>query len=96
MNADEKRGYGKGYSAGTRRAVREINHDQVRAEQEAFEREVFVAVLPALLVDKTWKTGDKRWSTMQEYTSGAREFASEAGKRFNFLPPLEWKGGDDS
>jgi hypothetical protein len=40
---------------------------------------VFCAALQGMLASpRTWHTGEKRWSTVQEYVAGARDFANEA------------------
>jgi hypothetical protein len=89
IKAAEKRGYSKGYAARIRR-VDKRNAASMRAfMREEFERQVFVAILPEL-VARPWRTGEKNWTTMDQFIGGAREFASKAATQFNFpLPPSD-------
>jgi hypothetical protein len=68
MTVDEKRGYAKGYAAGTKRTDRD------------FERAVFLAVLPEL-IRKPWLTGEKTWTTMDQFVRGAADFAAKSVRR---------------
>jgi len=85
MNPDEQRGYSKGYAAGKRRADRERQAEREMRAADAFERAVFLAVLPALVAKGTWgSTVDgqhKPWTTPKEYVKGAWNFARIARKQ---------------
>ena len=82
----EKLGSARGYQAGLRRKKREDSRAIALAMREEFERQVFIAVLPQLL-SAPWRTGKKTWTTIDEFVSGARDFATKASKRFPFTPP---------
>lgn len=82
----EKLGYARGYQAGLRRKKREDSRAIALAMREEFERQVFIAVLPQLL-SQPWRTGDKTWTKMEDFISGAQDFATKASKRFPFTPP---------
>lgn len=82
----EKLGYAKGYQAGMRRKKREDSRAVALAMREEFERQVFLVVLPEL-IRAPWKTGEKTWTTMDQFIGGAHDFAAKASKRFPFTPP---------
>ena len=96
MNEDQLKGYNRGYAVGRKKAqydrVRELEAHR-RAE---FERQVFLAVLPVLVRTDTWSTGGKKWSSINDYVSGAWDFARTAktGTHFTGIDFSKVKGDD--
>lgn len=74
----EKRGYGKGYRAGRRRAARELSWEERQEKRNAFWREAFLAALPSAIEVQGWTSGGKPVTNLKERTKLARDFANEA------------------
>lgn len=83
QSGEEKRAYAKGYGAGKRYADHQIDQALKDWREEQFKQQVFLAILPEL-VRRPWKTGEKSWSSMDEFVSGAWKFANLAVKRTFF------------
>lgn len=54
MTPEQKSAYNKGYAAGRRRKQREIRAEVDERERRAFRERAFLALLPALIVDRGW------------------------------------------
>lgn len=88
IKAAELRGYSRGYSAGKRRAEREEAAETARRRRERFRQEAFLAILPQLIAKGTWgievKGVHTPWTSTEQYSDGAWNFADRATKRANF------------
>lgn len=74
----EKRGYGRGYSAGKARRFREINRERVQREHQAFLERAFIAALPACIEVTNWKRGTTPITGMDDRVRLAWEIAEAA------------------
>lgn len=81
MNADESRGYSKGYAAGRRRQHQEHLAETLRKEQQAFLDKVFIACVAEAMSVQGWKIGDKPVSAIPDRITVARDFALDALRR---------------
>lgn len=81
MNADESRGYSKGYAAGRRRQRQEHLAEALRKEQQSFLDRVFIACIAEAMHIQGWKIGDKPVTTIPDRITVARDFALDALRR---------------
>lgn len=81
MNADEQRGYSKGYAAGREKASTERSAAAHRRAENRMWREIFVATLNGTLVNGGWRTGEKQWTTSSDYVRGCGRIADEVIKQ---------------
>jgi hypothetical protein len=85
FKAAEKRGYSKGYEAGKRRKVRQIDSERAYKEKQAFRRRAFLAALPGCINADGWKTGDIPITSLAARTALAWNFADEALKNAGYF-----------
>lgn len=72
----EKRGYGKGYTAGKRRSAKEARAEHHAQRNAAwFDRFMCAAMTGLLAGAKVWKTGEKADSTPADYADTAADIA---------------------
>lgn len=87
QSADEKRGYGKGYVAGQKRAAKDEERI-AKMRAEAFDvqrqtyrdnyRSVFAAALNGIIIKGTWQMNGKTITTLDEHVELAHRFAKKA------------------
>lgn len=81
MNADEKRGYGKGYAAGLKRQERDQSTARSRRKAHYWNR-AFLAALPACLTAQGWERGGEAIKKLDDRVQLASETADEALKHY--------------
>jgi hypothetical protein len=74
----EKRGYSRGYNAGTRRKKDDRYREQQRKENQAFLDKVFIALLPLAMSAENWAIGDKPVKVTADRMRLAKLWAEEA------------------
>lgn len=80
MNDDEKRGYARGYAAGTRKHAADRTREHLRRERQAFWDRAFLASLGVCVGVDGWKCGDKPITTLPDRVALASDVADEAAK----------------
>lgn len=80
IEAAEKRGYARGYKAGRKRQEKDQLKSERLARREEFRRQVFLASVSGFITSANWQTGEKRWSSYEDYARGVWQFADEALK----------------
>jgi hypothetical protein len=84
QTAKELAAYNKGYAACRRKGQQPHTLTATQMRQQ-FEREVFLMALPAVMAGN-WTDSNGRINTAKGYVSLAKDFATEAGKKFIFTP----------
>ena len=84
VNADEKRGYSKGYNAGNKRRAREIKHlhQLVKSSNETKRERIFCAALNGLLAGNgSWTVGEEAVKNVDTYVNLAIRFTGKAMRK---------------
>jgi len=78
MTREENAAYSRGYAAGKRRRLRDIQSERLRDKERAFLERAFLALLPTAMQVENWTLGKEKISTGAQRVKLARIWAQKA------------------